>query len=449
MGKVYKAHDTLMDRDVAIKVLPLEMASEPGYEQRFRREASATARLTEPHIITIHEAGEIDGRLYLVMPIISGIDVHSLLQRDGPMRPQRAVHLIEQLAAALDAAHAAGLVHRDVKPSNALMTNGDFTYLIDFGIARDAEATKVTKTGAIVGTLAYMAPERFTTGVADTRADVYSLACMLHECLTGTQPYPGSSAEQQIAGHLTVDPPKRSSLNLAVPAAFDHVIAQGMAKRPTMRFSSAGELAKAAHAAAASALGTRQFSAQWPNPDGTENTPDPEHIRLPEPGKRQLGHGRLVLVTAAVATFLAAALIAALLIWRENRTSPSGSTEMASPSPVTSDVTTPSPTTRLSSTTTSPAQPGLPGTDAQGFLRYPGARCDPESTPAVMERTTGTPDLAPSTRAKLWFLSSHFIVELPGIETAAKTGVSCGNAEFKHANRRKPTRNDLRIRDGR
>jgi serine/threonine-protein kinase len=395
MGNVYKAHDTQMDRDVAIKVLRPELATEPGYEHRFRREAYAAARLTEPHIIPIHEAGEIDGRLYLVMPIIGGIDVHSLLQRDGPMSPQRAAHVIEQLAAALDAAHAAGLVHRDIKPSNALIASGDFTYLIDFGIARDAAATKVTKTGAVVGTLAYMAPERFTTGIADVRADVYSLACMLHECLTGAQPYPGNSAEQQIAGHLTLDPPKPSSVNPAVPAAFDEVIARGMAKKPAERFSSAGELASAASAAASSRLGTRQFSERWPNPEGTGDTPYPEHVRIPEPADHKFGHGRLVLVAAAVATFLAAALIATVLIVRENRASPTGS-EAASPSASdakvtpnrsTDDVTTASPTTRQSSTT-SQAQPGLPGTDAQGFVGYPAARCDPGSRPAVMERTT-------------------------------------------------------------
>lgn len=392
MGKVYKARDTLMDRDVAIKLLPPELAIEEAYEQRFRREAYAAARLTEPHVIPIYEAGEIDGRLYLVMPVIGGIDVHSLLQRDGPMNPQRAAHVIEQLAAALDAAHAAGLVHRDVKPSNALMTNGDFTYLIDFGIARDSEATQVTKTGAIIGTLAYMAPERFTTGVADARADVYSLACMLHECLTGVQPYPGNSAEQQIAGHLNLEPPKPSRANPAIPVAFDDVIARGMAKKPGERFSSAGDLAKAASAAASSLPGTRQFSARWPNPDGTGDTPYPEHVRIPEPADHKVGHGRLVLVVAAVATFLAAALIATVLILRENRASPSGS-EVVSPNGSdamnrsASDVTTASPTTRLPSTTEQ-AQPGLPGTDAQGFVGYPSARCDPESTPAVMERTT-------------------------------------------------------------
>jgi serine/threonine protein kinase len=176
-------------------------------------------------------------------------------------------------------------VHRYVKPSNALVTNGDFTYLIDFGIAHDAAATRVTKTGVIIGTLAYMAPERFTTGATDARADVYSLTCMLHECLTGTQPFPGDSAEQQITAHLTLNPPKPSNLNPAIPAAFDDVIARGMEKRPELRFASAGELARAATAAASrqrptgaatrpdQPRGTRKFSQRWPNAEGTDYTP--------------------------------------------------------------------------------------------------------------------------------------------------------------------------------
>ncbi|WP_244897641.1 serine/threonine-protein kinase [Mycobacterium alsense] len=195
MGKVYKAHDTVMDRGVAIKVLPPEIAAQPGYAERFRREAYAAGRLSEPHIIPVHEAGEIDGRLYLVMPVIEGIDLDSLLRRDGPMNPPRAVNVVEQLAAALDAAHAVGLVHRDVKPSNALVTGRDFVYLIDFGIAQDAAASRLTSTGKIVGTMAYMAPERFTAGIADARSDVYALACVLHECLTGRRPFPGDSME--------------------------------------------------------------------------------------------------------------------------------------------------------------------------------------------------------------------------------------------------------------
>ncbi|MGH3542105.1 MAG: protein kinase domain-containing protein [Mycobacterium sp.] len=253
MGKVYKAHDSVIGRDVAVKVLPTELSAEPGYRERFRREAHTAARLTEPHIIPIYDTGEVDGQLYLVMPVIDGIDVQGLLARDGPMSPQRAVAVIAQLASALHAAHAVGLVHRDIKPSNALVTGDDFAYLIDFGIAHDAAATKLTSTGMMVGTWAYMAPERFTTGTADARADVYALACVLYECLTGVQPFPGDSMEQQIGGHLTLDPPKPSGVNPAVPAGFDDVIAAGMAKNPDERYQSARELATAAQQALTSA----------------------------------------------------------------------------------------------------------------------------------------------------------------------------------------------------
>jgi serine/threonine protein kinase len=160
MGQVYRAHDTVIGRDVAVKILPVELGSVQGYRERFRREAHTAARLTEPHIIPIHDTGEIDGRLYLVMPVIDGEDLSHLLKRDGAIPPPRAVEVIDQLAAALDTAHAAGLVHRDVKPSNALVTARDFVYLIDFGIAHDAAGTKLTQAGSTVGTLAYMAPER-------------------------------------------------------------------------------------------------------------------------------------------------------------------------------------------------------------------------------------------------------------------------------------------------
>jgi serine/threonine protein kinase, bacterial len=281
MGKVYKAHDTTMDRDVAIKVLPPELATEPGYEQRFRREAHTAARLTAPHIIPIYESGELDGRLYLVMPIIEGIDIGGLLRRDGPMSPQRAVRVIEQLSGALDAAHAVGLVHRDVKPSNALITGRDFVYLIDFGIAHDAAATKLTSTGMIVGTLSYMAPERFTAGIADARSDIYALACVLHECLTGQPPYPGESIEQQIAGHLTLDPPKPSARRPELPLGFDEVIATGMAKDPEKRYQSAHELAIAAQHALATAPSRNLHAASAL--DATPPAPTPLDDQVPSP----------------------------------------------------------------------------------------------------------------------------------------------------------------------
>ncbi len=246
MGKVFKAHDTMLRRDVAIKILPTELAAEEGYRERFQREAHTAARLTEPHIIPIHDYGEIDGRLFLVMPIIKGTDVETVLQRDGPMAPERAVRVVDQLAAALDVAHEAGLVHRDVKPSNALLAGHDFVYLIDFGIAHDASEARLTRTGTTLGTWAYMAPERFTTGIADARVDVYALACVLYECLTGQLPYPGDSMPEQYHGHLVIDPPRPSEVIPAIPAGFDDVIARGMAKDPEQRYQTATELAAAA-----------------------------------------------------------------------------------------------------------------------------------------------------------------------------------------------------------
>jgi beta-N-acetylhexosaminidase len=288
MGKVFKAHDTEMRRNVAIKVLPPELATEPGYRERFEREAYAAARLTEPHIIPIHDSGEIDGRLYLVMPVVDGIDVASLLERDGPMSPQLAVKVIEQLASALDAAHVAGLVHRDVKPSNALMTGRGFVYLIDFGIAHDSAATKLTSTGTIVGTMAYMAPERFTAGVADARSDVYALACVLHECLTGDHPYPGGSMEQQIAGHLTLDPPRPSARRPALPPAFDEVVARGLAKDPDRRYQTALDLAVAAEQALAEPV---SVSAANTVPAVVKPTPRPGQPRNIGPRSDGIGKG--------------------------------------------------------------------------------------------------------------------------------------------------------------
>jgi serine/threonine protein kinase, bacterial len=320
MGQVYKAHDTMIGRDVAIKVLSTELAAEPGYRERFRREAHTAARIAEPHIIPIYDTGEIDGRLYLVMPVVEGVDLHALLQRDGPMRPQRAAHVIEQLAGALDAAHAVGLVHRDVKPSNALVTARDFVYLIDFGIAHDSAATKLTRTGTIVGSWAYMAPERFTAGTADARADVYALACVLHECLTGVQPYPGNSLEQQFAGHYSAEPPKPTVLDPAIPAGFDEVIARGMAKDADRRYQSAIDLAVATQRALSPTLSGRPLApaACDPAPAATRQpSPDVPTARMvappASPGGVQRGTFKGPLIVAVVALLAVAGLVGYLL----------------------------------------------------------------------------------------------------------------------------------------
>lgn len=248
MGEVWRAFDTATRRVVAVKVLPAQMAADPVFEQRFRHEAFAAAGLSNPHVVPIHNFGEIEGRLYVDMRLIEGQDLEHVLSK-GPMEPARAVKIIEQIASALNAAHKIGLVHRDVKPSNILVAEDDFSYLIDFGIARAAGETKLTATGNVVGTWPYMAPERFTTGQSDTRSDIYALTCVLYECLTSSRPFPGESVEQQIAGHLTAPPPRVSMKIPGVPAELDAVIAAGMAKDPEDRFETTTEMARAARAA--------------------------------------------------------------------------------------------------------------------------------------------------------------------------------------------------------
>src|ERR1700757_67704 len=192
MGEVWRAYDPDMNRVVALKVLPPNFADDQVFQERFRREARSAAGLDEPHVVPIHEFGEIEGRLYVTMRLIKGRDLQDLLQ-DGPLPPARAVWIIEQIASARHAAHEVGLVHRDVKPSNILVTGDDFAYLIDFGIARAAGEIGLTSTGSTIGTWAYMAPERFRTGAAYARTDVYALACVLYQCLTGGLPFPGDT----------------------------------------------------------------------------------------------------------------------------------------------------------------------------------------------------------------------------------------------------------------
>ncbi|WP_280397679.1 serine/threonine-protein kinase [Nocardia carnea] len=247
MGEVHRAYDTGTDRLVAVKVLAPEFAHNATYRKRFQREAQVAARLAEPHIVPIHDFGEIDGRLFLDMRLVQGPNLATLLAERDRLEPAEAVEVIAQIAAALDAAHAEGLVHRDVKPSNILVTPAGFAYLIDFGIARSDEDTTVTTTGAVIGTFAYMAPERLADDDSGPPSDVYSLACVLYECLVGAKPYRGESMQRQIAAHLNEEPPAPSTAGL--PRQFDAVIAKGMAKDPGQRYETAGALVAAARAA--------------------------------------------------------------------------------------------------------------------------------------------------------------------------------------------------------
>ena len=256
MGEVHRAWDTRRGRTVALKRLPAPLAGDPEFQARFRRESALAAQLSEPHIIPIHDFGEINGRLFIDMRLVDGTDLASVVKSEGPMAPRRAIGILAQVAGALDAAHAAGLVHRDVKPSNVLVRGHDedeFAYLIDFGIARAAagqtSGPALTLTGATLGTLDYMAPERFENRPVDGRADVYSLACMLFELLTGAAPFRGRTPVGMIHAHVTLDPPRPSAHRPGLPPGLDDVVVRGMAKRPEHRYPTAGALVAAARAA--------------------------------------------------------------------------------------------------------------------------------------------------------------------------------------------------------
>src|ERR1700761_6194903 len=248
MGEVYQAYDSHRDRYVALKLLPEAFSADREYLRRFQRESHVAARLREPHVIPIHDFGEIDGRLFIDMRLVDGGDIRVLLDEHGPIAPPRVVNLLSQVAQALDAAHADGLVHRDIKPSNILVTPKDFVYVVDFGIARPMHGrqTSLTITGATIGTLDYMAPERFVGRAVDGRADIYSLACVLHECLTGKTPFDGEDLPALMYAHLNGVPPQASTMVGGVSRAMDAVIARGMAKDPADRFPTATGLIDAA-----------------------------------------------------------------------------------------------------------------------------------------------------------------------------------------------------------
>ncbi|MFD3743728.1 protein kinase [Nocardia sp. NPDC058633] len=248
MGEVYEAYDTSKNRVVALKMLNRELATDPTFVQRFRRESHAMASVQEPHVIPVHDWGEVDGVLYIDMRLVKGVDLKERLQQYGRLTPVEAVQVVEQIAFALDAAHEVGLVHRDVKPGNILLTGNLFAYLVDFGIAHTATDPQLTSAGSAVGSMAYMAPERFDSVPMSPSVDTYALTCVLYECLVGRVPFPVNSLAGAIGSHQMAPAPRPSAADPTL-STFDPVVERGMAKRPDQRYASPIDLARAARAA--------------------------------------------------------------------------------------------------------------------------------------------------------------------------------------------------------
>jgi predicted ATPase len=257
MGVVYRAMDLQLGRNVALKLLASDLADDERFRTRFLSESRLAASIDHAGIVPIFEAGEADGRLYIAMRYVEGTDLASLLRREGPLAPERAVGLVGQLGDALDAAHACGLVHRDVKPSNALIaveSSAEHVYLADFGLTKHlGRDTAVTASGELVGTVDYLAPERILGEDFDGRADIYALGCVLFECLTGEVPFPRDSDVAAFYAHLEDDPPGLSDRRDDLAAGLDAVITRALAKQPDDRYQSAAELSAAARVALSAA----------------------------------------------------------------------------------------------------------------------------------------------------------------------------------------------------
>jgi YVTN family beta-propeller protein len=306
MGVVYRARNVVLDRERAIKVIAGELSQDRGFRERFRRESRLAASIEHPNLVPVYHAGDEQGRLYLTMRFVDGTNLGELIGDEGRLDPERAIGILDQVAAALDAAHAGGLVHRDVKPANVLLEGGrgrEHAYLTDFGISKLVTAgTDLTTTGRFIGTVDYVAPEQIAGEAVDGRADIYSLACVAFHALAGEPPFRRDTELATLFAQANAPRPRISERVSGTPPELDEALVQGMAQRPEDRFESAGELADGVHAA----LGT---------------TPTPRHPRvrardataetqaLPSPYRRRLWVG-LAAGVAVVAGVLAVVLVA-------------------------------------------------------------------------------------------------------------------------------------------
>ncbi|MEA2457304.1 MAG: hypothetical protein QOC95_276 [Thermoleophilaceae bacterium] len=253
MGVVYRARQQRPERIVALKVISPELAGDPAFQDRFERESQIAAQIEHPNVIPVYAVGDEAGVLYIAMRFVVGTDLRATLTQEGRLEPQRAAAIVDQVAQALDAAHAHGLVHRDVKPSNVLVSisgGREHVYLTDFGLSRLVEGSQgVTATGGVVGTIDYIAPEQARGERVDARTDVYSLGCMFFHLLTGTVPFPLPSDVAKLYAHTAEPPPAARERVTELPAALDDVLTRAMAKNPDDRYPSAGDLGRAALAA--------------------------------------------------------------------------------------------------------------------------------------------------------------------------------------------------------
>ena len=287
MSSVYRAHDRLLERDVALKVLHQEFTADTDYVERFRREARSVAQLSHPNIVTVIDRGEQDGRQYIVFEYVKGENLKALVQRVGPLPEEEAVRLALQIARALGFAHDNGLVHRDVKPQNVLLNGDGQAKVTDFGIARSLDVGGLTQTGTVMGTSDYIAPEQARGSQVDAQSDIYSLGTVLYELLTGEVPFPGDNFVAVAMRHINEPPPSVRERRPDVSPRLDAVIRRAMAKEPRDRFRSMDELC--AELSACLAPETGASGAQTMVVPRRRSPAEPSERRAADPAARRAG----------------------------------------------------------------------------------------------------------------------------------------------------------------
>jgi eukaryotic-like serine/threonine-protein kinase len=324
MASVFLAHDEELDRPVAVKILAAHLASEPGFYERFVREARMAARLSHPNVVQVFDAGEEDERPYIVMEYVPGRTVADELGSNGRLDAGRVVDLALQVCGGLELAHSSGLVHRDVKPQNLLVRDDGTVKIADFGIARAVEATNLTQIGSILGTAAYLSPEQAEGEPVTAAADLYSLGVVLYELLTGRTPHEFSSLADLVVKQREEPIRPLSDLEPSVPQALEAVVMRCLARNPDYRPASAAELARELAAAS-----PEPPTVPLPPASGVRatdiataplNAPTPPHpaatAARPAPPRRDFAlPGRGVLAAALVGVLVAVALVVALAVW--------------------------------------------------------------------------------------------------------------------------------------
>ena len=326
MGVVYQAYDPVLQRTVAIKVLPPQLTVDAEFVTRFQREAIASANLRHAHIVTVHDVGQQDGEYFIIMEYLEGSTLEQWLADHGPMRAAQAGKIVEQIAAALDHAHGRGIVHRDVKPSNIMLDSHDRAVLMDFGLVRAGEGFGPTRSTTVMGTPEYMAPEQVLGQAIDRRTDIYALGVVIFEMLSGRTPFAHTTPLATAHAHAYEAPPPLRSVSKAVSAPVEGVVMKALAKDPAERYQSAGELAKdfaqavtgvmPAGLVVSSAAGSRKKPSASPA-GGMKTVAMPSPAGGTPPAPARPGRSKAGALAATGALAVVAVLLAAVL-WPRN-----------------------------------------------------------------------------------------------------------------------------------